>query len=55
MAVGELVPRDTPVIVTEVHGNRVVVKRPAASDPPGPCPWSLAPLCPLSYGQARRA
>ncbi len=26
MAVGELIPRDTPVIVTEVHGNRVVVK-----------------------------
>ena len=26
MAVGELVSRDTPVIVTEVHGNHVIVK-----------------------------
>ncbi len=31
MAVGELIPRDTPVIVTEVHGNRVIVK-PVDSD-----------------------
>ena len=26
MAVGELIPRDSPVIVTEVRGNHVVVK-----------------------------
>ena len=26
VAVGELIPRDTPVIVTEVRGNHVVVK-----------------------------
>ncbi len=31
LAVGELVPRDTPVIVTEVHGNRILVK-PVDSD-----------------------
>ena len=30
VADGEFFPRDTPVVVAEVHGNRVVV-RPAAS------------------------